>query len=54
MEGCGAGFPTGVANIGGGDSSKFDGEGGGGLKSKHGGSMGELKLLSKIPVNKLI
>ena len=52
MEGCGAGFPTGFANMGG-DSSKFDG-GGGGLKSKHGGSMGELKLLSKIPVNKLI
>ena len=30
-----AGFPTGVANMGG--SSKFDGEG---LLSKHGGSIG--------------
>ena len=30
-----AGFPTGVVNMG--RSSKFDG---GGLKSKHGGSMG--------------
>ena len=33
-----AGFPTGVENIRGGGSSKFDG--GGGLKSIHGGSMG--------------
>ena len=33
------GFPTGVANMGGG-SSKFDG---GGLKSKHRGSMGGAK-----------
>ena len=35
-----AGFPTGVENMGGreGGSSKFDG--GGGLKSIHGGSMG--------------
>ena len=33
-----SGFPTGVANMGGG-SSKFDG-GRGGLKSKHGGEHG--------------
>ena len=32
-----SGFPTGVANMGVGGSSKFDGVG---LKSKHGGSMG--------------
>ena len=41
-----AGFPTGVANMGGTgeSSSKFDGGRGGrggGLKSKHGSSMGE-------------
>ena len=34
-----SGFPTGVANTGGGGSSKFDG-GRGGLKSKHGGEHG--------------
>ena len=41
-----AGFPTGVANMGGGGggSSKLDG---GRLKSKHGESTGELKMLSK-------
>ena len=38
-----AGFPTGVENIEGGSSSKFDG----GLRSIHGGIMGELKMLSK-------
>ena len=54
MEGCGAGFPTGVANMGGGGTPQNLMGVGGGLKSKHGGSMGELKLLSKIPVNKLI
>ena len=41
-------FPTGVSNMGG--SSKFDG----GLKSKHGGAWGELKMLSKIPVKEFI
>ena len=46
----GAGFPTVVANMGScgppieRSSFKFDG---GGLKSKHGGSMGELKMLPK-------
>ena len=40
------GFPTGFANRGG--SSKFDG---GGLKSKHGGS---LKCSQKIPVKEFI
>ena len=40
-----AGFPTGVANMGGPPQSLM---GEGGLKSKHGGSMGgELKMLSK-------
>ena len=51
-----AGFPTGVANMGGTgeSSSKFD-KGGGGLKSKHGGSMGEaLKCCQKIPMKEFI
>ena len=41
----GAGFPTGVANMEGGGLFKL--LWGGGLKSKHGGSMGEHKMLSK-------
>ena len=55
------GFPTGVENMEGavpsplhwgegGGSSKFDG----GLKSIHRGSMGKLKMLSKIPVKEFI
>ena len=51
-----AGFPTGVEKIGGWvggvGSSKFDG--GGELKSIHGGSMGGLKCCWKIPVKEFI
>ena len=38
------GFPQVVANMGGAPHNFVEG---GGLKSKHGGSMGELKILSK-------
>ena len=49
MEGCGAGFPTGVANmgVGGGDSSKFDGGGGGVLSQNMGGAWGSLNCCQK-------
>ena len=48
-----AGFPTGVANMGGAPQSLM---GEGGLKSKHGGSMGggSLKCCRKIPVKEFI
>ena len=45
-----SGFPTGVVNMGGGGGALqnlMGGRGGGWLESKHGESMGELKMLSK-------
>ena len=42
-----SGFPTGVANIRGGGSSKFDGGRGVGLSQNMGGAWGELKTSSK-------
>ena len=41
-----AGFPTGVANMGGAPQNLM----GGGLSQNMGGAWGELKMLSKIPV----
>ena len=50
-----AGFPTGVANMGGTgeSSSKFD-VGGGGLSQNMAGAWGSLKCCQKIPVKEFI